>query len=464
MSQMLQVIIITTFFISLGKRLHQILSTLLGVNGMKSKKLYSKLVSTLAVSGLLLAGCGSGGDAGNGAASEDQITIDIFQGKVEFNDQFNALAEMYEEENPGVNINITSVGGGTDYISSLKSQFSSGEEPEIFSIAGPSEADQFKEYLSDLSDTKAAEAALEGTLTAVTEGEKVLGLPFNQEGYGLIYNKAMFEKAGINPEEILTYDDLEKAVQTLDSKKEDLGIEAVFALPAKEKWVVGNHLANVYFAPEFNHDVLEAFNAETVGFEKGSEMQKMLDLQNEYSVQPSLSLDYSQQVEEYFSLEQVAIIQQGNWIYPSVYEMDSEFAENNVGILPIPVEGFEGSLPVGIPNYWAVNSKSDEKTVQASKDFLDWLYTSDTGKEAVLNDFKFIPAYEGYDTSKISDPISKEIYEYASAGKTIGWVFLGYPSAWGDDLGANMQKYLSDEMTWEELEADSIKKWEEKRK
>ena len=36
----------------------------IGVNRMKSKKLYSKLVSTLAVSGLLLAGCGSGGDAG----------------------------------------------------------------------------------------------------------------------------------------------------------------------------------------------------------------------------------------------------------------------------------------------------------------------------------------------------------------------------------------------------------------
>jgi raffinose/stachyose/melibiose transport system substrate-binding protein len=432
---------------------------------MKGKKIYTKLISTVALSSLLLAGCASGGESGNGGSgSSDQIAIDIFQGKVEFNDQFKELAKKYEEENPGVKINITSVGGGTDYISSLKSQFSSGEEPEIFSVAGPTEVEQFKDNLADLSDTKAAEAALDGTLTAVTDGEKIQGLPFNQEGYGLIYNKEMFEKAGIDAKSILSYEDLEKAVQTLDSKKEELGIEAVFALPGKEKWVVGNHLANVYFAQSFNHDVLEAYNAETVLFEKGSEMQRMLDLQNEYSVQPSLSLDYSQQVEEYFSLEQVAIIQQGNWIYPSVYQMDADFAENKIGILPIPVEGLEGSLPVGIPNYWAVNSNADEEVVQASKDFLDWLYTSETGKEAVLNDFKFIPAYEGYDTAKISDPISKEIYEYASAGKTIGWVFLGYPSAWGDDLGANMQKYLSDEMSWEDLETDSIKKWEEKRK
>ena len=432
---------------------------------MKGKKVLAKVVATLAVSGLLLAGCSSGDEGGaKKESSKDKVTIDIFQGKVEFNKQFKDLAKKYEEENPDVKINITSVGGGTDYISSLKSQFSSGDEPDIFSIAGPSEAAQFEGNLSDLSDTKAAEAALEGTLDAVTKDGKVQGLPFNQEGYGFIYNKTVFEKAGVNADEILTYDDLEKAVKTIDSKKDELEIEAVFALPAKEKWVLGNHLANVYFAPEFDHQVLNAYESDTVKFDRGSEMQRMLDLENKYSVQPSLSLDYSQQVEEYFSLEQVAMIQQGNWIYPSVSEMDPDFAENNIGILPIPVEGYEGSLPVGIPNYWAVNSNSDDKTVEASKDFLDWLYTSDEGKESVLNDFKFIPAYEGFDTDKISDPLSKEIYQYASDGKTIGWVFLGYPDGWGDELGADMQKYLDGKLSWEDVEADSTKKWESKRK
>ncbi|MBP1915908.1 ABC transporter substrate-binding protein [Lederbergia galactosidilytica] len=432
---------------------------------MKGKKVLSKVVATLAVSGLLLAGCSSGDEGGaKKESSKDKVTIDIFQGKVEFNKQFKDLAKKYEEENPDVKINITSVGGGTDYISSLKSQFSSGDEPDIFSIAGPSEAAQFEGNLSDLSDTKAAKAALEGTLDAVTKDGKVQGLPFNQEGYGFIYNKTVFEKAGVNADEILTYDDLEKAVKTIDSKKDELEIEAVFALPAKEKWVLGNHLANVYFAPEFDHQVLNAYESDTVKFDRGSEMQRMLDLENKYSVQPSLSLDYSQQVEEYFSLEQVAMIQQGNWIYPSVSEMDSDFAENNIGILPIPVEGYEGSLPVGIPNYWAVNSNSDDETVEASKDFLDWLYTSDEGKESVLNDFKFIPAYEGFDTDKISDPLSKEIYQYASDGKTIGWVFLGYPDGWGDELGADMQKYLDGKLSWEDVEADSTKKWESKRK
>ncbi|WP_332695967.1 ABC transporter substrate-binding protein [Halalkalibacter lacteus] len=429
------------------------------------KKIFSKVVSALLVSSIVLAGCASSDEGESGAKSDSQITINIFQGKVEFKDQFESLAQRYEEENPDVNINITTVGGGSDYFSSLRSQFSAGDDPEIFSLSGPSEAAVYQEYLTDLSDTAAAAAALEGSLSAMSDEDNVYGLPFNQEGYGFIYNKKIFEQAGINPDEILSYNDLEKAVKTIDSKKEELGIEAVFALAANEKWVIGSHLANVYLAPEFNHDVLETFDAETVGFEKDSELQRMLDLQNDYSIQPSLSLDYSQQVEQYFSLERVAMIQQGNWIYPSVYEMDPEFAENNIGILPIPVEGFEGSLPVGIPNYWVVNNNKDEEVIQASKDFLDWMYTSEVGKEAVLNDFKFIPAYEGYDTSQIADPLSQKIYEYASEGNTIGWVFLGYPTGpWGDVLGANMQKYLDGQMTWEDVVTESRSEWERIRK
>ena len=257
------------------------------------KKFYTKAASALLVSSILLAGCGTS-DGGSDTAAGEKVTIDIFQNKVEFKNQFEDLVELYEEENPNVKINVKTVGGGTDYAPVLKSSFSAGEDVNIFNVTGPQDVLDYKDYLTDLSDTEAAEAALEGTLSTVTEGEQVLGLPVNQEGYGLIFNKAMFESAGLNPDEILTFEDLENAVKTLDSKKDDLGIEAVFALPGKEGWVLGDHLANAFLADEFNHSVIESFNAETVTFAKGDEMKRFLDLQNEYSVKPVLSLDYSQ--------------------------------------------------------------------------------------------------------------------------------------------------------------------------
>ncbi|MFD2706682.1 ABC transporter substrate-binding protein [Salibacterium lacus] len=440
---------------------------------MKGKTFYSSVGTALLASTIMLGGCSfssgnddssNSADNGSSSGSGDQVTVDVFQFKVEFKEQFEELVAMYEEENPDVEINVKTVGGGNDYGASLKSSMSSGEEPDIFNVGGPTDVEEYEEYLADVSDTKAAEAALDGTLTSVKRNDKILGLPFNQEGYGLLYNKNVFEEAGINADEIQTYEDLEEAVKTLESKKGELGIEAPFAFPAKEQWVMGNHLANTFLADEFNHDVMEAYKAETVDFEMGDQMKRFLDLQNEYSIQPTLSLDYSQQVEEHFSLGNVAMIQQGNWVYNTIESMDPEFAEENVGLLPIPVEGYERTIPVGVPNYWVVNKQMEEEVVQASKDFLDWMYTSEAGKQFVTEEFKFVPAYEGYEDLEIADPISQEIYNYASEGNTQGWVFLGAPTAWTEDaLGVAMQEYIAGDITWEEVEQQATSAWEEAR-
>lgn len=430
---------------------------------MKEFKFSKGLLASLLLTTGILAACGNG--EGASSSDEDKVTVDIFQFKVEFKDQFEDVVALYEKENPDVNIDITTVGGGEDYGAALRSRFASGNEPAIFNIGGPQDVADWKDNLADLTDTDAAGAALDGTLDGVTVESEVLGLPYNQEGYGFIYNTRLFEEAGIDPASITDFASLEEAVKTLDSKKDELGLDAVFALPGKEAWVTGLHLSNTFIAPEFEHNVLDAFDAPKVEFEYGDAFKKILDLQNDYSAQPTVSLDYSQQVEELFSLERVAIIQQGNWVYGSIAGIDQELADSGVGMMPIPVDGYdEGGLPVGVPMYWGVNSNQDDEVVEASKDFLNWLYTSDAGKKAVLEDFKFIPAYEGYDTSKITDPMSKAIYEAAESGNTIGWVFMGYPTGWGEDvLGANIQKYLSDEADWEEVVDSAKEAWETER-
>lgn len=429
---------------------------------MKLKKLLSLTLAGALAMGTLAA-CGSKTE--EKADSRSKVVLDVFQFKVEFKDAFEKLAKEYEASHDGVKINITTVGGGENYGASLKSKFASGGEPAIFNVGGPQDVKDWNSKLADLSDTKASKEALEGTLDAVTKDGKILGLPFNQEGYGILYNKEVFKKAGIDPASINSFVKLEEAVKTIDSKKKELGLESVMAFPAKETWVTGLHLSSPFFAAEFDGDINKAFEAKTIDFKYNEGMKKLLDLQNTYSIQPTVSLDYSRQVEELFSTGKVAMIQQGNWVYGSIEGIDPEFAANNVGILPMPVEGYkEDSIPVGIPMYWAVNNNKDEATVKASKEFIDWLYTSEEGKKAVLEDFKFIPAYKGYDTSKISDPISKEIYQYAKDGKTINWVFMGYPSDWGmNKLGADIQQYVSGKLTWEDLVKNAKTTWAESR-
>ncbi|WP_442601973.1 ABC transporter substrate-binding protein [Paenibacillus sp. KN14-4R] len=420
-----------------------------------------KGIAVLAASALVvgaLAGCTS---KDGEKASAEQTVIDVFQFKVEFKDQFEKVVKDYENLHPNVKINISTVGGGDDYGAALKSKFASGAEPAIFNVGGPQDVADWKAKLADLSDTEASKKALKGTLTGVSVDNKVYGLPFAQEGYGFLYNKEVFKKAGIDPSTIKSYKALEDAAVLIDSKKKELGLDSVTAFPAKETWVTGLHLSNPFLAAEFDGDVSKTYQAKEIQFKYQDAFKKVLDLQQKYSVQPTVSLDYSKQVEELFSNGKVAFIQQGNWVYGSIQGIDKEFAANNVGILPLPVEGYkEDSIPVGVPMYWAVNDKKSDAVKKESKAFLDWLYTSDAGKKTVLEDFKFIPAYDGYDTAKISDPISKEIYKYAQEGKTIGWVFMGYPSAWGmDKLGADIQQYVSGKLTWDQLIQNAKNTW-----
>lgn len=396
--------------------------------------------------------------------SDEKVTIDVFQFKVEFKDKFTEIAKEYMKEHENVVINVTTVGGGDDYGAALKTKFSSGNEPAIFNVGGPQDVSDYMDKLEDLTSTELAKLALPKTLDGVSVNGKVFGLPFNQEGYGFVYNKAIFEKAGINAQEITTYEKLVEAVKILDMKKAELGIKSVFALPAKETWVTGLHLSNVFLSPEFEGDIKGTFEAKNVEFKYANQFKDILDLQNKYSAQPTVSLDYSQQVEKLFSTGKVAMIQQGNWILGSVEQIDPELAKN-IGFLPIPVAGVaEGKLPVGVPMYWAVNKNKDEAVKKAAIDFLTYVYTSDKGKEYVLNEFKFIPAYNGFDESKISDPLAKDIYRYSKEGNTISWIFMGYPSGWGMNvLGAEIQRYLSNEATWDDIIKSAKESWEQDR-
>ncbi len=412
------------------------------------------------VMGLTLGACSNSGSSSSGSKSKE-VSINVFQFKVEFRKQFKEAAKEYEKNHPNVKINITTVGGGSDYGAALKSKFQSGNEPNIFNIGGPEDMKTWKKYLADVSDTKAAKSAMSGTLDAVKDGKQVLGLPYDLEGIGMVYNKAIFKKAGIDASQIKTLDDLETAAKKLDSMKSELGIDAAFAYPAKETWVTGLHSSNPFLALEFNNDVNKTFKSNNVSFKYGKEFKRYVDIENKYSVQPTNSLDYSTQIEKLFANGKVAMAEQGNWIYPTVSGIDQKLADNDMDMFPIPVtKKTEGKLPVGVPNYWTVNKNASSAEVKASKDFLDWLYTSKKGKDLVLNKFKFVPAFKGYDTSKIQDPLSRTTYKYYQEGKTTGWVFMGYPTNWGMNvLGTEIQKYVAGKTTWSELEKTSKAQW-----
>ncbi len=434
---------------------------------MKRIKKLTALACVLTLSTTLFAGCGT-----SSSSDSKNVTVNIFQFKVEAKAALDKAVKTYTADHKDVTINVQTVGGGQDYGAALKSKFASGDEPTIYNIGGPQDTKDWKNKLEDLSGQPWISKAYDGTLDAVKQDGKTYGMPFDLEGFGFIYNKAIFEKAGIDPSTIKSYADLQKASETLDSKKKDLGLDSVFALPGKEDWTEGLHLSNAALAPELK-DGVTAFKAKTIDFKYNDSLKKLLDLQIKYAYKPDgsnksiTSVDYSTQVEKEFSLGKVAIIQQGNWIYGTVNGIDKTIAKN-MGLLPIPVDGVkDGTVDVGVPMYWAVNKDKDTATKKAGEDFLNWLYTSDKGKQMIIHDFQFIPAFKGYDANDLQpvDPISKEITKYSKEGNTTPWVFMGYPTGWGQKkLGADIQKYISGDLNWDTLVQNAKSNWATSRK
>lgn len=403
-----------------------------------------------------LAACG-GGSGENGGSDSEAVVVEFFSQKPEITTQLQDLANSYTEQNPDVRINITTVGSG-EGSAALQAKFSSGDEPALMMLGGLPEVERYSDTLLDVTELELSDTVIEGMLEGGTIEGVPLGVPMNIEGFGWMYNKEIFEQAGVNPDDIQSYDDFVTAVETLDSQKEELGIDAVFAFSGAENYIANQFSAN-FTSPEFNNSILESYSATELNWEYGDQMQKYTDLFNQYNVQPILTIDYSRSVEELFINDAVAMVHQGNWIVPTLNDIDPEFAANKMGILPVFGENdTTGKIIAGAPWYIGINKNLDEAIVEEAKAFLDWMYTSEEGQTAIVEEFNFVPAQEGYDVETISDPVSQQIYQALLDGETGAMTHKQYPDGWFQQvLFPEFQKYLNGDISWDEFEANTSK-------
>ena len=155
------------------------------------KKVLATVLTTSLMAGIFV-GCSSnsGKTENDTNKSDGNKVVKVFQLKVEINDALQQLAKKYEEET-GVKVEVTSVGGGADYGAALKAEFQKGTEPDIFMIQGAGDLEVWSHKVDDLSSEKWISNAVKGTLDTVTKEGKIYGMPVATEGYGLIYNLSL---------------------------------------------------------------------------------------------------------------------------------------------------------------------------------------------------------------------------------------------------------------------------------
>lgn len=430
------------------------------------KRLVSISMVLLLVLGALV-GCGQSATTNE----QENITLDIFQGKVEVVDQLDALVTDFEKEYPHITVNLDTSGGGEDYLAILKSRMNSGNQPAIFQVPGPTERDLWKDFLADLSDEKWVDVTANGLLESITVDNKVLGQPVNIEGYGVMYNRAILNKAGVTDEvigDVDTLSELKAIFEAVESKKDELGLEATmgWSVGGTAWWVAAYHTFNVPFAMQedpmqFIQD-LDDDKANLIDNDRMIAFKDLVDTFVKYSYQDVASIDYEKQYSD-FATGKTVFIQQGNWTINQLNEIDENL---DIAFLPIAISDEAGwgndSIPVGVPNYWVVNKKLDPKVVEASKLFLEYTAMSERGQKFMVEEAKYIPAFTNVNVEN-ADPLAKSIISYASEGKTIPWVWHAFPSGMNEnDAKQAFQDYVLGKKTWNEVLNFLDGKWDEK--
>jgi raffinose/stachyose/melibiose transport system substrate-binding protein len=400
---------------------------------------------------LALAGCSSS-DSGSAAGDCETITEVTWLNtiKIEIQEQFIAAVDDYNATNSDcVKISIIEYPQGEPFFAVTTPLYEAGNAPVVMTVL--QELPDMASRVMDWTGTDLAALAAEGTLDKANIDGKQVGIPVTAEAFGLLYNKAVLDEAGVDPTAIKTRSDLEAAFKAVEAT----GRKAVHF--SGLWWSLGAHFTNIYHAASAAEqddrlailEGLKAGNKDLISDPVFTNWLDTFDLLKKYSISSAsiADTDYDQGVEN-LGTGDVGFWFMGNWAEPNLLQTDPD---GSFGVMPVPISndasayGNDG-ISVGVPFYIIID---EEQSTPEERDgaikFITWLLTTPEGQAhwsgpIEENGMNFIPVYDGF-TVQPTTYMSQDIAKYIAAGKSLAWINSYYPTGLQDVYGAAAQKY-----------------------
>jgi raffinose/stachyose/melibiose transport system substrate-binding protein len=388
------------------------------------------------------------------SASAADVSITIFNSKMEIQSQLEEMAAKYSEDK-GVDVEVyyssdtVAAHMSTRYASNEPYTISMVDAKDIYSLA--------PDHGVDLSD----QDWVNDTTQAIDIDGVVYGFPVCVEARGIIYNKTAIEDTlgeDFDPAAVKTYDDF---AALLDALKEN-GMDTPTGV-MKEDWSLGAHyLAEVY---ETRDDVqgfidsLKAGEIDLISDDRFNEMMDTFDLlkANNYAAGSAIAA-VREDTEMYLADGDIAFMFGGNWDWSVLSEYDPA---GEMGMMAIPQnnDDYNAKLVGGGSKYFFIDNsdQTSEEQVAAAKDFLNWLVYDEEGQTFLVDTCALVPAYSNI-TLEVTDPLGVSVKAYADADALVdNYNYL--PDDHYAKVGASFQKYLADEIDREGFAAEIQDYW-----
>ena len=211
-----------------------------------------------------------------------------------------------------------------------------------------------------------------------------------------------------------------------------------------------------------------AYNAKTIDFKYADNFRNVFDLyiNNSTTEKGLLSGKSVEDSMSEFALGKAAMVQNGNWAWEQISKVKGNTVKaDDIKYLPIYI-GIDGEekqgLCIGTENYLAINKNVSEQKQKASVEFLEWLFSSETGKDYAVNKLNFISPFNTFkENERPDDPLAREVIKWMEKDKTtVEWVFNSFPSQeFKDDFGNALLEYVQGTKSFDDVKKVTVDGW-----
>ncbi|BDZ49782.1 ABC transporter substrate-binding protein [Frondihabitans sucicola] len=327
---------------------------------------------TVIAAAAVLTGCASSSGGSSKLDTKAKVDLTVWSGQ---NDQaekiLEGLAAQYEKLHPNVKIALSPGASSTDeLLQKLSASFAGGTYPDVSYTFG-SWASQLERSNRTLDITK--EVAKPGVkwdeftsaarATAQPTGKKTIGFPAVVDNISLLYNKTVFDKAGLAyPTKDWTWDQFRDAAKKLtDSSTNTYGYGYSVSGSEETTWQLWPHLW------QNGGDILSK-NDTKAAFDSPAGVKAVSFLRDMAVTDKSVYLDQTDtKFAQLFESDHIGMITSGPWELSALKTAGTKY-----GVVQLPGTNGDHQTVSG-PDVWTLFDHKDANRSYWSTQFTEWL-------------------------------------------------------------------------------------------
>jgi len=373
------------------------------------------------------------------APAAKKVTLDVMMSFPRFTDQMESYfdqfkAKMLAEKGIEVVINLE-MPSSDQYNNILQTRLSSNDAPDLFTLHASADLPTYQEagYVADLSGQPLAGKLYPDVRETVSIDGKVYAVPFESTVWGYLYNKDIFEAAGLKAPDTLT--EMENVVAVLKSKG-----YTPFQLAYQEQWVPQLMTALSLGGKVSGQipDWVDRMYADKGSYAEVADIFGIIDLIMANGTPRAMETG-SQQGAADFANGKAAMYVQGTWSAESILSVNPNI---RIGVGALPVNNDINCTRVNLATTTSLAVYADTPEMEMALALANYIL-DDKDSSALYESLKFNPVADCHEFEQFS--WAKEASAYVAAGRAYQDLVL--PNAVTDEQGKLLQSYYVKQVT-----------------